>query len=334
MARIVHINAFNKKISAFAIGEYVFCKCQLLGSGTYGTVYKAYDVRKKKYFAIKVIKIDSHEGVPGTCLREISILKALTHPNIVKILNVIPNIESRKIYMVFEHVDYDLKKLMEIIRPKCLPMPYVKSFLWQILRALALCHTSRVIHRDLKPQNILVARNGIIKIADFGLARSFNIPSRCYTHEVVKFIFYFVIVTLWYRAPEILLHAKFYSTAVDIWSAACIFAELITFEPLFHADSEISQLFQIFKILGTPNEQIWPGFTECAHYTSNFPKWKNCLLEDYLTRLDNDGLDLLAQMLLYAPEKRITAKAALSHRFLRDVPIHLEPVTSLFEEND
>ncbi|KAM3728187.1 Cyclin-dependent kinase [Dirofilaria immitis] len=289
--------------------------------GTYGTVYKAYDIKQQTHFAVKVIRLDSREGVPGTCLREVSILKELTHPNIVKIHSVIPSNGCKKIYLIFEHIDYDLKMLIEKLRPKPLPMPYIKSFLWQLLRALTLCHTNRVLHRDLKPQNILVAINGTVKIADFGLARSFTIPSRCYTHE---------IVTLWYRAPEILLRSRYYSTAVDIWSLACIFAELVTSEPLFHADTEISQLLKIFKILGTPTVEIWPDLLNCIDYKSSFPKWTECILAECVPGLDSDGLDLLAQMLLYQPEVRITSKAALSHRFLRDVPIHIESITTLF----
>ncbi|KAL3990842.1 Cyclin-dependent kinase 2 [Acanthocheilonema viteae] len=321
MARTMDRNELYKEPQSFAIGSYTFTNCQLIGKGTYGTVYKAYDIQQRTYFAIKVIRLDSREGVPGTCLREVSILKELTHPNIVQIHDVIPSDGCKKIYMIFEHIDYDLKMLIEKLQPKPLPMLYVKSFLWQLLRALTLCHTNRVLHRDLKPQNILVAANGTVKIADFGLARSFTIPSRCYTHE---------IVTLWYRAPEILLRSRFYSTAVDIWSLACIFAELVTSKPLFHADSEIGQLLQIFQILGTPTLEIWPDFIDCVDYNDNFPKWTECLLAEHVPGLDSDGLDLLAQMLLYPPEERITSKAALSHRFLGDVPIHIEPVATLF----
>ncbi|KAK6113247.1 Cyclin-dependent kinase 2 [Brugia pahangi] len=325
MARTVDKDEYHKEPSSFAIGPYRFTNCQLIGGGTYGTVYKAYDIQQRTHFAIKVIRLDSREGVPGTCLREVSILKELTHPNIVKIHNVFPNDGCKKLYLIFEHLDYDLKMLIEKLRPKPFPMPYIKSFLWQLLRALTLCHTHRVLHRDLKPQNILVAANGTVKIADFGLARSFTIPSRCYTHE---------IVTLWYRAPEILLRSRFYSTAVDIWSLACIFAELVTSEPLFRAESEINQLLKIFQILGTPTVKTWPGLANCIDYKDSFPQWTECVLAEYVPGLDSDGLDLLALMLLYPPEERITSKAALSHRFLRDVPIHIQPVATLFGPDD
>lgn len=114
----------------------------------------------------------------------------------------------------------------------------LQSYLQQILEGIVFCHSRRIIHRDLKPQNLLLDNNGTIKIADFGLARAFGIPIRAYTHEVV---------TLWYRAPEVLLGSHRYSTPVDVWSIACIFAEMITKVPLFHGDSEIDQLFRIFR---------------------------------------------------------------------------------------
>lgn len=119
--------------------------------------------------------------------------------------------------------------------------------MFQLLQGLAYCHAHRVIHRDLKPQNLLVTDDGVIKLADFGLARPVTIPSRCYTHEVV---------TMWYRAPEILLGTRLYSTGIDIWSLGCIFSEMATTKPLFSGDSEIDQLFNIFRKLGTPNPEV------------------------------------------------------------------------------
>uniref|UniRef100_A0A8R1DLK9 cyclin-dependent kinase n=2 Tax=Caenorhabditis japonica TaxID=281687 RepID=A0A8R1DLK9_CAEJA len=149
--------------------------------------------------------------------------------------------------MVFEFIDRDLKNLLEMVEPSgVLPPNYVKSFMWQLLSALSYCHLRRIVHRDLKPQNILVSDAGIVKIADFGLARSFSFPSRNYTHEVV---------TLWYRPPEILLGSQRYSTGLDMWSLGCIFAEIASNKPLFPGECEISQLFKIFEIVGTPNNK-------------------------------------------------------------------------------
>ncbi|XP_059822064.1 cyclin-dependent kinase 2-like isoform X2 [Hypanus sabinus] len=175
----------------------------------------------------------------------------------------------------------------------------------------------RVLHRDLKPQNLLINDGGAIKLADFGLARAFGVPVRTYTHEVV---------TLWYRAPEILMGCKFYSTAVDVWSIGCIFAEMITRKPLFPGDSEIDQLFRIFCTLGTPNEFVWPGVTQLPDYKANFPKWNRQDFNKILPNLDIDGRDLLMQMLQYDPNMRISAKLAISHRFFNDVTIQVPHV--------
>uniref|UniRef100_F6VT21 Protein kinase domain-containing protein n=3 Tax=Ciona intestinalis TaxID=7719 RepID=F6VT21_CIOIN len=162
----------------------------------------------------------------------------------------------------------------------------------------------------MKPQNLLIDRNGIIKLADFGLARAFGIPVRVYTHEVV---------TLWYRAPEVLLGSSRYSTPVDVWSIGTIFAEMATKRPLFHGDSEIDQLFRIFRVLGTPTDDIWPGVTQLKDYKQTFPKWKKGCLNDSVKNLDEDGIDLLTKCLVYNPAKRISAKVALCHPYFDDI---------------
>ncbi|KAF9208412.1 Cyclin-dependent kinase catalytic subunit [Haplosporangium sp. Z 27] len=161
------------------------------------------------------------------------------------------------------------------------------------------CHSRRILHRDLKPQNLLINKGGRLKLADFGLARAFGIPLRTYTHEVV---------TLWYRAPEILLGSRHYSTAVDMWSVGCIFAEMITRKPLFPGDSEIDELFKIFRLRGTPNEEIWPGVSAHKDWKQEFPQWSRKPLESVLPQLDKDGIDLLSQMMEYDPARRISAK--------------------------
>lgn len=189
----------------------------------------------------------------------------------------------------------------------------VKSYLHQLLSGLEFCHRHRFMHRDLKPQNLLIDKKGNLKIGDFGLARAFGVPIRTYTHEVV---------TLWYRAPEILLGGKHYATVMDIWSVGCIFAELVTRRPLFPGDSEIDQLFRIFRLLGTPTEELWPGVTSYPDYKPSFPKWLP--KEDGLNAandglLDADGIDLLKQMLVYDPAKRISTRRALQHPFFNSV---------------
>jgi serine/threonine protein kinase len=186
----------------------------------------------------------------------------------------------------------------------------VKSYMHQLLSGIAFCHSHRVLHRDLKPQNLLIDREGHLKLADFGLARAFGVPVRTYTHEVV---------TLWYRAPEILLGSTQYSTPVDIWSVGCIFAELVTRQPLFPGDSEIDELFKIFQIMGTPTEETWPGISSLPDYKAAFPKWHPKSLSEIVPGMDEDGLDLLQKMLTYEPGKRISAKAALRHPYFANL---------------
>ncbi|KAF8369044.1 cdk-2, partial [Pristionchus pacificus] len=299
---------------------------QRVGEGTYGIVYKAIDKQTGKAFALKKIALDRDcEGVPSTCIREISLLKGLNHTNIVRLYDVIHTEEDMKLFLVFEFIDQDLKGLMDRLPSKALPPDYVKSFCFQLLQALAYCHTHRVMHRDLKPQNILVDNSGTVKLADFGLARGFSMPSRVYTHE---------IVTLWYRAPEVLMGTRFYSTAIDIWSLACIFAEMATGHALFEGDSEIDQLFKIFKVLGTPTSKNWPGVEKMADWKAQFPQWTGGierLGEIIGDKLDDDGLNLLYIMMLYIPDNRVTAKAAISHRYLRNTLMNLPPLATLFD---
>lgn len=259
-------------------------KIEKIGEGTYGVVYKALNQSTGETVALKKIRLESEdEGVPSTAIREISLLKELTHPNVVTLNDVLYS--ENKLYLVFEFLDQDLKKYMENSSPFPMNKMLVKSYLYQLLQGVQYCHMHRVLHRDLKPQNLLIDRNGHLKLADFGLARAFGIPIRTYTHEVV---------TLWYRAPEILLGAKHYSTPVDIWSVGCIFAEMINHLPLFPGDSEIDELFRIFRALGTPDESSWLGVSQLPDFKATFPKWHPQPLSRFVSTLDEMGLDLLS----------------------------------------
>lgn len=146
----------------------------------------------------------------------------------------------------------------------------------------------------------------VIKLADFGLARAFGLPIKTYTHEVV---------TLWYRCPEILLGQKQYSLGVDLWSTGCIFAEMAQRRPLFMGDSEIDQIFKIFKVLGTPNEQNWAEALKLPDFKATFPKWKGIPLNEHTSNLDEVGMDLLQGMVALDPNKRISARMALLHPY-------------------
>ncbi|XP_076170539.1 cyclin-dependent kinase 1 isoform X1 [Ptiloglossa arizonensis] len=310
-----------------------FVKIEKIGEGTYGVVYKGKHKKTGETVAMKKIRLESDdEGMPSTAIREISLLKELPHANIVRLRDVL--MEETRLYLIFEYLTMDLKKYMDSLGSGTLLEPkMVKSYLYQITRAILFCHKRRILHRDLKPQNLLINKSGIIKVADFGLGRAFGIPVRVYTHEVV---------TLWYRAPEILLGANRYSCAIDVWSIGCIFAEMATKKPLFQGDSEIDQLFRIFRydvnnmldcklteykiivdafcrILRTPTEEIWPGVTQLTDYKATFPNWTTNNLESQVRTLDADGLDLLQAMLIYDPVHRISARAALQHPFFNDL---------------
>jgi len=259
--------------------------------------------------ALKKIRLDAEaEGIPSTAIREISLLKQLQHPNIVRLYDVVHT--EKKLTLVFEYLDQDLKKCLDNCGDSGLGAATVKSYLYQLLQGIAYCHQHRVLHRDLKPQNLLINHEGELKLADFGLARAFGIPVRNYTHEVV---------TLWYRAPDVLMGSRKYSTQVDFWSVGCIFAEMVNGRPLFPGSSDPDQLTKIFKCLGTPTPKIWPTITELPEYKDNFPVYPAQQWKKIVKKLDPAGLDLLSQMLRYDPAKRISAEAAMKHVYFKDL---------------
>ena len=280
-----------------------------LGEGTYGVVYKAKDRQTDEIVALKRIRLEvEDEGIPSTALREISLLRELRHDNVVELKDCVQS--EGRLYLVFEYLDRDLKKYMESCNGPLSPL-LVKSYLFQLTRGLAFCHSRGVMHRDLKPQNLLVSKDGRLKLADFGLARAFCPPIRPLTHEVV---------TLWYRPPEILLGSPSYAPPVDVWAIGTIFVEMVTKRPLFPGDSEIDQLYKIFRQLGTPDESLWQGVTEMEDFNKDFPKWyKTPFAKTVTENLDNAGLDLLEGFLVYSPKDRITAKDALNHAYFDEL---------------
>ncbi|OXV06766.1 hypothetical protein Egran_05465 [Elaphomyces granulatus] len=303
-------------------------KIEKIGEGTYGIVYKARELtHPNRIVALKKIRLEAEdEGVPSTAIREISLLKEMNDPNIVRLLNIV-HANGPNLYLVFEFLDLDLKKYMDALpvseggRGKALPNnsgldmnrlglgeAMVKKFMAQLVEGVRYCHSRRILHRDLKPQNLLIDRDGNLKLADFGLARAFGVPLRTYTHEVV---------TLWYRSPEILLGGRQYSTGVDMWSVGAIFAEMCTRKPLFPGDSEIDEIFKIFRLLGTPDERIWPGVTSFPDFKATFPKWKREPTRALVQGLEENGLDLLDAFLEYDPARRISAKQACMHPYFQ-----------------
>lgn len=288
-----------------------FEKIGKIGEGSYGVVYKVRKKATKDIVAIKRVKLNTNtngfdEGIPSSSLREIAALKNLKHPNILELYEVVHTGSS--IYLVFEYLDQDLKKALE--DTKCgLIDKVAKSYLHQLFKGLAYCHSRRILHRDLKLQNLLVDKHGVIKLADFGLARNMSLPLRVYTKEVV---------TLWYRPPEILLGSDIYGPAVDIWSLGCIFYEMLTKKVLFPGDSEIDQLFKTFQILGTPNEAQWKDVSKMPYYKTNFPNWRSKDLRK-LFDCNEDVADLLGKMLSFDPFKRISAQDAMLHQYFDEL---------------
>lgn len=176
--------------------------------------------------------------------------------------------------------------------------------MYQILSAIYFLHQNRIFHRDIKPCNILLEENGLIKLADFGLARYFSITPSEYTIP---------IQTLHYRAPEVCLSSALYGPPVDIWGAGCVFAELMESIVLFSGDSEIDEIFKIFNLFGTPGKES--SLYRCSGFNIDFPKFQVKNPKDYLKNFDDVSIDLFQKMMRLEPEKRITAKNALNHEF-------------------
>lgn len=275
---------------------------EILGHGAYGRVYKARDIENNTYIAMKKMNIDlEREGVPTTTLREVALLKELNHMHIVKLFDVV--VTEKKLFLIFEFLERDLRKLLD---EAPLSGEQIRKIMSQILDALVFCHSRRFMHRDLKPENILIDSELNIKLADFGLARAYQIPGKPYTNEVQ---------TLWYRAPEVLMGCEQYSVSIDIWSVGCIFAELMRCRPMFQGSSALNQITEIFKVLGTPREEDWEGVTSLRDFPRSHEQHPSLTLTQLFPGVDSNAIDLLQQMLTINPSKRISAKAALGHPY-------------------
>ncbi|XP_039284459.1 cyclin-dependent kinase 14 isoform X3 [Nilaparvata lugens] len=307
----------TKRFSAFG-GDSPFgkseayIKLEQLGEGSYATVFKGYSNLTSQVVALKEIRLQEEEGAPFTAIREASLLKELKHCNIVTLHDIVHTRQT--LTFVFEYVHTDLSQYMER-HGGGLNYSNVRLFLFQLLRGLAYCHRRRVLHRDVKPQNLLISEIGELKLADFGLARAKSVPSHTYSHEVV---------TLWYRPPDVLLGSTDYSTSLDMWGVGCIFVEMITGLPTFPGVREVyDQLEKIFKILGTPLEEDWEGVTHLPGYKPhkmNFYRGQKLGLS--FPRLYDiiEGESMASALLQLNPDKRIGAEDALRHRYFSSLP--------------
>ncbi|EAU35835.1 meiotic mRNA stability protein kinase UME5 [Aspergillus terreus NIH2624] len=325
-----------------------------ISSGTYGRVYKAIGKNgEKREFAIKKFKPDKegeiiqYTGLSQSAIREMSLCSELDHPNVVQLEEII--LEDKCIFMVFEYTEHDLLQIIHHhTQPQrhAIPAPMVRSILFQLLNGLLYLHTNWVLHRDLKPANILVTSSGAIRVGDLGLARLFYKPlNSLFSGDKV-------VVTIWYRAPELLMGSRHYTPAVDLWAVGCIFAELLSLRPIFKGEEakmdskktvpfQRNQMMKIIEIMGLPTKEIWPGITSMPEFSqlqslamsraphfnrsSNLENWyQSCLKNGGYSANSSagtpgaDGFDLLSRLLEYDPTKRITAREALEHPYFKN----------------
>ncbi|XP_053562591.1 cyclin-dependent kinase 18 [Bombina bombina] len=283
-----------------------YVKLDKLGEGTYATVFKGRSKLTENLVALKEIRLEHEEGAPCTAIREVSLLKKLKHANIVTLHDIIYTEHS--LTLVFEYLDSDLKQYLDNCG-NLMCMHNVKIFMFQLLRGLSYCHQMKILHRDLKPQNLLINEKGELKLADFGLARAKSVPTKTYSNEVV---------TLWYRPPDVLLGSTEYSTPIDMWGVGCIMYEMATGRPMFPGSTVKEELHLIFRLLGTATEETWPGISSNKEFKAySFPQYRPQPLKSHIPRLDSEGIDLLSNLLLYEDKKRISSDTALQHPYFK-----------------
>ncbi|XP_021714760.1 probable serine/threonine-protein kinase At1g54610 [Chenopodium quinoa] len=295
-----------------------FEKLDKIGQGTYSSVYKARDLETGKLVAMKKVRFVNMDPESVRFMaREILILRKLDHPNVMKLEGLVTSRMSGSLYLVFEYMEHDLAGLLA--RPgNRFTEPQIKCYMQQLLSGLVHCHSRGVLHRDIKGSNLLINNDGVLKIADFGLATCFKpgqkqpLTSR--------------VVTLWYRAPELLLGSTNYGIAVDMWSVGCIVAELFAGKPIMPGRTEVEQMHKIFKLCGSPSELYWKR-TKFPHATSFKPSqpYKRRLMETFKD-FPASALTLVDALLSIEPERRGTASAALKSEFFTTHPLPCDPL--------
>ncbi|KAM6362746.1 cyclin-dependent kinase 7 isoform 6-T6 [Pluvialis apricaria] len=277
----------------------------------FATVYKARDKNVNQIVAIKKIKLghrsEAKDGINRTALREIKLLQELSHPNIIGLIDAFGH--KSNISLVFDFMETDLEVIIKDTSI-VLTQSHIKAYMLMTLQGLEYLHQHWILHRDLKPNNLLLDENGILKLADFGLAKSFGSPNRVYTHQVV---------TRWYRAPELLFGARMYGVGVDMWAVGCILAELLLRVPFLPGDSDLDQLTRIFETLGTPTEDQWPGMTSLPDYVT-FKSFPGMPLQHIFSAAGDDLLNLLQGLFTFNPCSRVTATQALKQKYFSNRP--------------
>ncbi|KAI0012856.1 Pkinase-domain-containing protein [Xylariaceae sp. FL0662B] len=294
-----------------------YVKGKKLGEGTYANVYLG-SLRSdpSQLVAIKKIKVQKEyrDGMPPDAVREIRHLQELSHPNIICLHSVFSS-KNQNLNLVLEYLPLgDLEMLIrDTDRVRYGPAD-IKAWMGMLTRAVWFCHENFVLHRDIKPNNLLIAADGEVKLADFGLARSFGDPYKAMTATVI---------TRWYRPPELLFGARHYSGAVDIWSVGLVFAELVIRAPYIAGDTELRQIHLICQAVGTPTEENWPGVTTLPDYTVEKEivpvRGRDHYMQMFGT-VGNEGVDLLMRTLILDPKKRITAREMLNHEWWHKEP--------------
>lgn len=285
--------------------------------GSYGSVSRAREIETGEIVAFKKLKIeaDADEGFPVTAMREIQILKAARHRHVVELREVAIGPGPSDVYMVMEFLEHDLKTLQEDMSEPFLPSE-IKTLMLQIVSGVEYLHDNWIIHRDLKTSNILMSNRGEIKLADFGMAREFSDPPPPNLTQLV--------VTLWYRAPELLLGSARYDNAIDVWSIGCILGELVRKEPLLTGKNEADQLSKIFSLVGTPNDKDWPSYRRLPNAKglrfSSTTKTTEGTLNTHFPLLTAAGITLLAALLSLNPDSRPTASEVLKYPYFTEPP--------------
>ncbi|KHN35096.1 Putative serine/threonine-protein kinase [Glycine soja] len=294
-----------------------FEKLDQIGQGAYSSVHKARDLETGKIVALKKVRFSSTEAESVKFMaREIYILRQLDHPNVIKLEGIVTSRTSTSLYLVFEYMEHDLAGLATIHGFK-LTEPQIKCYMQQLLRGLEHCHSRGVLHRDIKGSNLLIDNNGNLKIGDFGLSivcdpdKKQPLTSR--------------VVTLWYRAPELLLGATDYGAAIDMWSVGCILAELLVGKPIMPGRTEVEQMHKIFKLCGSPSEDYWQR-TKLPHATSFKPQHPyNRQVSETFKNFSPTASALVDMLLTIEPEDRGSATSALESQFFTTNPLPCNP---------